>query len=278
MTQPTLVHGAAPPGWYPDPWRQSWYRWWDGTRWTPALYPAPVPVVVPPPKPPHVSATFARLGAPAALVGTFLSILIARFVGEHVDIAADWLLVTVVYVVLFGLMTACAWGCSVLLGSGSLRRDFGVSIKVEDIGWGALAFAATMVARVVLIIVLSSEVDDPVRDVGDSIDFEGAALWAFSVAAIVGAPIVEELIFRGVLQRGLTKLVGAPVAIGAQALLFSAYHFVPDGSGFSEFYFAALVAFGVAAGVAVDRTGRLGPGMVAHAINNALAMVVLAAS
>jgi membrane protease YdiL (CAAX protease family) len=120
--------------------------------------------------------------------------------------------------------------------------------------------------------------DDPVRDVGDSIDFEGATLLAFSVAAIVGAPIVEELIFRGVLQRGLTKLAGAPVAIGAQALLFSAYHFVPDGSGFSEFYFGALVVFGIAAGVAVERTGRLGPGMVAHAINNTLAMVVLAAS
>lgn len=277
MTPQTLLHGAPPPGWYPDPWHQSWYRWWDGTQWTPALHPVPVPVVVPEPKPPHVSATFARLGAPAALIGTFLSILAARFVAEHVDFGADWLLVTVVYVVLFGLMALCAWACSVLLGTGSLRRDFGVAIKVDDIGWGALAFAGTMVARIVLVILLSSTVDDPVRDVGDSIDFEGVTLLAFSVAAIVGAPIVEELIFRGVLQRGLTKLAGAPVAIGAQALLFSAYHFVPDGSGFSEFYFGALVAFGVAAGIAVERTGRLGPGMVAHAINNALAMLVIAA-
>ena len=26
--------GATPPGWYPDPWQQAPYRWWDGTAWT----------------------------------------------------------------------------------------------------------------------------------------------------------------------------------------------------------------------------------------------------
>ncbi len=23
------------PGWRPDPWREAWWRWWDGARWTP---------------------------------------------------------------------------------------------------------------------------------------------------------------------------------------------------------------------------------------------------
>lgn len=26
---------SAPPGWYPDPYRQAPYRWWDGRQWTP---------------------------------------------------------------------------------------------------------------------------------------------------------------------------------------------------------------------------------------------------
>jgi RsiW-degrading membrane proteinase PrsW (M82 family) len=26
--------GLAPAGWYPDPWRQAWWRWWDGRQWT----------------------------------------------------------------------------------------------------------------------------------------------------------------------------------------------------------------------------------------------------
>lgn len=29
------THSAtSPAGWYPDPWQQSVWRWWDGTRWT----------------------------------------------------------------------------------------------------------------------------------------------------------------------------------------------------------------------------------------------------
>ena len=26
--------GLALAGWYPDPWRQAWWRWWDGGQWT----------------------------------------------------------------------------------------------------------------------------------------------------------------------------------------------------------------------------------------------------
>lgn len=26
--------GATPAGWYPDPWQQAPYRWWDGRGWT----------------------------------------------------------------------------------------------------------------------------------------------------------------------------------------------------------------------------------------------------
>ena len=232
----------------------------------------------PAPTPPHESATFSPRAAFGILAATFAAILLATFVGDHLGGIADWMAVVVVYVVLFGAMYGSCVLFSRTLGTGSLRKDFGLSIKVEDIGWGALAFGATMAGRIVLAIFLSNIDDDPVRDVGDSLDLEGAVLFAFAVAALIGAPIVEELVFRGVLQRGLTKLAGAPAAIGLQAVLFSAYHFVPDGSGYSHFYFGALVLFGIGAGVAVDRTGRLGPGMVAHAINNAVAISVLALS
>src|SRR5690606_18184755 len=143
---------------------------------------------------------------------------------DHVDIGADWLLVILIYVVLFGAMFGATVLFSRTLGSGSVRKDFGIAIKTEDIGWGALTFVGTMVARLILAIFLSNVVDDPVREVGDSLDLEGAVLLAFALAAIVGAPIVEEIAFRGVLQRGLTKLMGAPAAIGLQGVLFAAYH------------------------------------------------------
>lgn len=31
------MSNAAPPGWYPDPWRQAPQRFWDGWQWTPQL-------------------------------------------------------------------------------------------------------------------------------------------------------------------------------------------------------------------------------------------------
>ena len=284
LTPTPPLRGGPPPGWYPDPWRESSYRWWDGTQWTAAIHPQaaqlapPQYYYAPIPKPAHVSPTFSPRAAFGILAATFASILLATFVGEHVDFLADWMAVVVVYVVLFGAMYGSVLLFSRTLGTGSVRKDFGLAIKAEDIGWGALAFAGTMVGRIVLAIFLSNIDDDPVRDVGDSLDLKGAVLFAFAVAALVGAPIVEELVFRGVVQRGFTKLAGAPLAIGLQAVLFSAYHFVPDGSGYSHFYFGALVVFGIGAGIAVDRTGRLGPGIVAHAINNAVAITVLALS
>jgi uncharacterized membrane protein YeaQ/YmgE (transglycosylase-associated protein family) len=24
----------SPPGWYPDPWQQAWFRWYDGYQWS----------------------------------------------------------------------------------------------------------------------------------------------------------------------------------------------------------------------------------------------------
>jgi hypothetical protein len=34
---------AAPPGWYPDPWRLATSRWYDGTQWTAATWNTPQP-------------------------------------------------------------------------------------------------------------------------------------------------------------------------------------------------------------------------------------------
>jgi membrane protease YdiL (CAAX protease family) len=264
------MEGAAPPGWYPDPWRQSWYRWWDGTQWTPAVHP-PVAVAAP-----RVSPTFSPWGALIIALGTLVSIFAATLVGHLLEFRQHWEGVVVVYAVLFGSMTTWAALISRRLGTGHIASDFGLRLHLEDVGWGVVAFFAATVGRILVAAVLPRETRNPMNDVQRALQLDRAVLVAFSVAALVGAPIVEELVFRGVLQRSLTRVVGAPVAIGAQALVFAAYHFIPSTGRFTLVYFASLAVFGAVAGYAAERTGRLGPGMVAHFLTNVLAVIVLA--
>ncbi len=83
---------------------------------------------------------------------------------------------------------------------------------------------------------------------------------------VVGAPIVEELFFRGLLLRSLLGRTPPPVAIVVSAVLFGLAHF-------EAVQFAGLAAFGVVLGVLAWRTGRLTPGIGAHAAFNAAAVI-----
>jgi membrane protease YdiL (CAAX protease family) len=84
----------------------------------------------------------------------------------------------------------------------------------------------------------------------------------------VGAPLVEELFFRGLLFRALLGRapVPVPVAVVVSALLFALAHF-------EAVQFAGLAVFGVVLALLAWRTGRLMPGIGAHAAFNLAAVV-----
>jgi len=82
--------------------------------------------------------------------------------------------------------------------------------------------------------------------------------------------VAEELFFRGVVQRSLVARIGAPAGIGLSSLIFGAFHLEP-----AQAIGAAIV--GVPLGFLVWRTGSLIPAMLAHAVNNALALGLLRA-
>ena len=228
-----------------------------------------------PAKTPHVSPTFAPIAAVGIVGGTLLSIFAATFVGRALEFRHNWEGVAVVYLVLFGTMTLWAFLLSKAFGTGSLVTDFGFRLKLEDIGWGTLALVGAMLGRIVVAMLLPQETRNPMDDVDRAFQLDRAALIAFSFAALIGAPLIEELVFRGVLQRGLTKVVGAPAAITIQGFTFAAYHFVPSTGLFTLLYFLSLAILGIAAGIAVEHTGRLGPAMIAHLLNNTLAVLIL---
>lgn len=85
------------------------------------------------------------------------------------------------------------------------------------------------------------------------------------------APVVEELVFRGVLLSGLASRMGAGWAIIASAVIFGCAH-LPD-FGFAWYPVPALVLLGLALGWLRVRTRSLWPPITLHATNNFVAML-----
>ncbi len=80
-------------------------------------------------------------------------------------------------------------------------------------------------------------------------------------------PLCEELLFRGVLARSLATRLPIWVAVGLSAALFSAYHL-------SLVQAPATFTLGVAFAILAIRADSAVPSMIAHALNNAIAVLV----
>lgn len=103
---------------------------------------------------------------------------------------------------------------------------------------------------------LAEKADDPL----------GIAL--FVLVTVVGAPIAEEVFFRGFVQRAAVARMGRVVGVIGTAALFGLVHYQLE-------QLLALVVFGVVLGVLADRTGRLGPSIITHMAFNATTVVNL---
>ncbi len=104
----------------------------------------------------------------------------------------------------------------------------------------------------------------------DSIDSPLAVIALF-LAVAVGAPIVEELFYRGVLQGALVERMGPVLGIGLTSVIFGAVHL-------SAIEFAPLAVAGLGFGVLAWKRDRLLPAIVAHMAFNTFTLVLLFAS
>jgi membrane protease YdiL (CAAX protease family) len=116
----------------------------------------------------------------------------------------------------------------------------------------------------------ADDLEGPARELTDRAD---GALGVILLVLIVGvgAPIVEEVFYRGFLQGALLKRgLPVPVAIAISSTVFAASHF-------QALQFPALLVFGAVAGTLAHRSGRLGPAITAHVAFNMVTVVVLLA-
>jgi membrane protease YdiL (CAAX protease family) len=166
---------------------------------------------------------------------------------------------------------------SKLKGHGPVR-DYGLRLE----GWDApLGFAAGLLTQLLLIPLLygpifwltdldSSDLEDPARGLTDrATDSFGITMLILIVG--IGAPIVEEIFYRGLLQRSLERRFGVWPGILGSALLFGASHF-------QLLQLPALVLFGIVLGLLAQRTGRLAAPIAAHIVFNMTTVLFLVGS
>ena len=279
----TSSEGSARlPGWYPDPHERFPYRWWDGGAWT--WYVAdttvrwdPVPVGDTAKRPPGLPGLGIALAGYLVGVALSLVILLLLWLSGHPGGRVVQLVASEI-----GLWTGLLGACVLVSrrrGSGSLKADFGLRFRPIDVGLG---LAASLVARVragysVLPISFAfRHVRQPDRTVLGDVA-HGAVGWlALILVVCVGAPVIEELFFRGLVQVRLVGKWGAVCGITVTSLLFGAAHLIGWQGPVTLAYAWTIFVGGLVLGAARYYSGRLGTSITAHMLFNAQALLVLA--
>jgi membrane protease YdiL (CAAX protease family) len=170
-------------------------------------------------------------------------------------------------------------------------RAFGAAplLRASDLPWFVLGvagqfatgllYAAFDVAMRLLHLsyrVSSEDLERPAKELIDSAGGRNLAFGALAVAIAVGAPIMEELFYRGLVWRGTSMVMAsssvasrrAAVPILVSAIWFGAIHFEP-------LQFPALAVIGGVCAYAVHRTGRLAPAILVHMGFNIVTVIAL---
>jgi hypothetical protein len=147
------------------------------------------------------------------------------------------------------------------------------SFRTTDVFFVFLGVGAQLLVDLAYLPVHAKDLNKPVHHLFGGAT--GATFVLLSLMTTIGAPIVEEWFFRGVLFRaldaGLSEVMrrgGTVVAALVSACLFGLAHGEP-------LQFAGLALLGVILAIVLKRTQRLVPCIITHASFNAVALASL---
>jgi membrane protease YdiL (CAAX protease family) len=152
-----------------------------------------------------------------------------------------------------------------LKGQRSLGADFGFRIRLLDAK--ALVVGATLEVLLSLALLPILQLDPDAQhqqllsDLEENLDAVTVVL--FFLGAVIFAPMVEELLFRGVLLRALLRKFPPAAAVIGSSVVFALVHYVGDPNTLP--FLPALAGLGAVLAVVTLKTGDLSMAIWIHA-------------
>lgn len=147
------------------------------------------------------------------------------------------------------------------------RGKLSEPIKLVGIGLGTVGFGLTL-TNIIMKVFKNTELLKAAQDLMENA-FNGVGIVSnlvIFIVAVVGAPIVEELLFRGVLFEEIRNECSLKMTIFLTALVFGIYHFniiqTPN-----TFFMGLVLAY------VYYKTGTIKAPIIIHATNNILATI-----
>lgn len=162
------------------------------------------------------------------------------------------------------------------VGSGNFVKDYFVSFRLIDL----LGIPIGVLSQVFLVGLVTwpfhllfpekfdpKNVEKRARDLFDNAN--GIWLVVLVIVVVFGAPIVEELVYRGLIQGHLRESINKIAALLLTAVWFAGIHL-------QIVEFPGLLAFALVLGTCFHFTNRLGMSVVSHIAFNATGLILVA--
>lgn len=170
------------------------------------------------------------------------------------------------------ILAALVW-VSRIKGLGTLRADFGLVVRRRDWPWLALGVLVQVVSIgiVTLLEQVAGGIDQ--QQAADTVENTGGPeLVLVIIGVVLVAPVVEELLFRGLLLRALARRTTAVMAVVISSVTFAVVHLLDPSTAT---LMAPLLLLATISGIRAVRTGDLSQSILLHTGFNLLSAVLL---